>query len=53
MEIAFVDVTAVVAKRIGDVEGEIVAPFLGCHTQQLAILRLREVLFQIGMESRQ
>ena len=40
MQIPFVDVTAVVADGVGDVEGEVVAAFLRGHAEQLAVLGL-------------
>ena len=49
MEIAFVNVTTVVADGVGDVECEVVTAFLCSHAEQLAVLRLREVLLQIGV----
>lgn len=49
-EIALVDATTFVAERVGDVEGEVVAAFHSSHTEQVAILGLREVLFEIAVE---
>lgn len=43
LQVTLVDVAAVVADCIRDVEGEIVAAFAGSHTQQLAVLFLGEV----------
>ena len=40
VEVAFVDVAAVVADGVGNVEGEIVAAFLRSHAEQLAVLCL-------------
>ena len=50
-EVALVDATAFVAERVGDVEGEVVAPFHGCHAEEVAVLGLREVLFEVAVES--
>ena len=44
VQVAFVYMPAIVASRIGDVESEVVGTFLRCHTEKVAILRLREVL---------
>ena len=49
-EIALVDATTFVAKRVGDVEGEVVASFHSCHAEKVAVLRLREVLFEVAVE---
>ena len=49
-EIAFVDMTAVVADGVGDVECEVVTAFLGGHLQQLQVLLLREVLLEVHVE---
>ena len=49
VEIAFVNVAAFVAHSVGNIEGEVVAAFLCGHAEQLAILRLREVLLQVGV----
>ena len=40
LEVTLVDVSAVVADCIRDIECEVVASFLGSHAQQLAILCL-------------
>ena len=40
---AFVDMSTVVAYRVGDIEREIVASLLGCHLEQLTVLGLRDV----------
>ena len=50
VQVALVDVTAVVAERVGNVEREVVASLLGSHAQQLAVLRLREVLLQVHVQ---
>ena len=50
VQIALVDVTAGVADRIGNVVREVVAPLAGRHAEQLAVLRLAQVLFQVHME---
>ena len=52
LEIALVDMSAIVADGIGDVECKIVAPLLGRHAQQLSVLRLREMLVEVGMKGR-
>ena len=52
LEVAFVDVAAVVADGVGNVEGEIVAAFLGGHLQQLHVLLLRQVLLEVAMQGR-
>ena len=49
---AFVDVAAVVADGIWNVECEVVATFLCSDTQQLTILWLREVLFEVHVKCR-
>jgi hypothetical protein len=41
---------AVVADRIGNVEGEIVAALLRGYAQQLAILLLAQVLFEVHVQ---
>ena len=40
VEVTLVDVAAVVADGVGNVEGEVVAAFLRGHAEQLAVLRL-------------
>ena len=50
VEIALVDVAAIVADGVGNVEGEVVAAFLRGHAEQLAVLRLGEVLLQVGVQ---
>ena len=52
VEVTFVDVAAVVADGVGDVECEIIAALLRGHAEQLTILCLRKVLFQISVQSR-
>ena len=42
--------TAVVADGVGDVEGEIVAAFLGSHLQQMLVLLFGEVLLEVHVE---
>ena len=49
-EIALVDAATFVAKRVGNVEGEVVAAFHSRHAEEVAILGLREVLFEIAVE---
>ena len=51
-QVAFVDVPAVVANGVGDVEREVVASLLCGHAQQLAVLGLREVLFEVHVQRR-
>ena len=52
LQVALVDVAAVVADGVGNVEREVVAALLGSHLQQLAVLLLREVLLQVHVEGR-
>ena len=52
VEIAFVDMPAIVAEGVGDIECEVVGAFLRCYAEKVAILRLREVLFKITMQGR-
>ena len=40
VQVTLVDMTTVVTDRVRDVESEVVASFLGCHTEQLAVLSL-------------
>ena len=49
-EVALVDAATFVAERVGDVEGEVVAAFHSRHAEQVAVLRLREVLFEVAVE---
>mgnify|MGYP000997635702 CR=1 FL=1 len=49
-EITLVDVSAVVAQCVGDVEGEVVAAFHSRYAEQVAVLGLREVLFEIAVQ---
>ena len=49
-EVSFVDVAAVVADGVGDVEREVVASFLGCHAEKLCVLLLAQVLFEVHVE---
>ena len=51
VEVAFVNVSAVVADSVGDIEGEIVTTFLSRYAEQLAVLCLREMLLQVGVQS--
>ena len=46
-QIAFVDMPALVADRIGNVERKVVAALGRGHAQQVAVLLLRKVLFEI------
>ena len=41
LEIALVNMTAIVADSVGDVEGEVVTSFLCSHLQKVSILLLR------------
>ena len=50
LEVALVDVAAVVADGVGDVEGEVVATLLGSHLQQLHVLLLGEVFLKVAVE---
>ena len=52
LEVALVNVATVVADGVGDIEGEVVAPFLGGHFEQLAVLLLSEVLLEVAMQRR-
>ena len=52
LQITLVDITAVVANGIGDIEGEVVATLLGSHLQQMHVLLLGEVLLQIHVQGR-
>ena len=52
LEIALVDVAAVIADGVRHIEGEIVATLLGCHLQKLAILLLGQVLLQVHVQGR-
>ena len=49
-EISLVDVSAVVAQRVGDVEGEIVTTLLCSYAEEMAILCLRQMLLKIAVE---
>ena len=49
-EIALVDATTFVAERVGDIEREVIAAFHSGHTEQVAILGLREVLFEVAVQ---
>ena len=51
-QVTLVDVAAVVAHRVRDVEREIVASFRGGYAQQLPVLFLRKVLFEVHVQSR-
>ena len=52
LEVALVDMAAVVADGVGNVEGEVVAAFLGGHLEQLQVLLLREVFLEVAVECR-
>ena len=47
LQVALVDVPALVAYRVGDVEREIVASLGGRYAQQVAVLLLRKVIFEV------
>ena len=51
LEIALVDMSAIVADGVGDVIGEIIATFLCCHAEEVAILCLGEVLREVHVQS--
>ena len=50
MQVVLVNVTTIIAERVGNVEGEIVASLLCCHTQELTILGLAQMLIKIHVE---
>ena len=50
MEIALVDMATVVANGVGDIEGKVVASFLGSHAEQLAVLGLGEMFLEVGVQ---
>ena len=52
VQVTLVDVSAVVAKGVGNVERKVVASLAGSHTQQLAVLLEAQVLVQIHVERR-
>ena len=52
VQIALVYVSAIVADGVGDVISEIVASFLCCHAEEVAILCLGEVLREVHVQSR-
>ncbi len=52
VQVALVDVSAVVAHRVGDVEREVVASLARRNAQELAVLRLAQVLLQVEVEGR-
>ena len=52
LQIALVDMTAVVADRVGDIEGEVVTSFDSRYAEQLAVLRLAEVLLEVTVQRR-
>ena len=52
VQIAFVDVSAVVADCIRDVEGEVVAALVCGHLEQLPVLLLAQMLVQIHVQRR-
>ena len=49
-EIALVDATTFVAERVGDIEREVIAAFHSRYAEEVAILGLREVLFEIAVQ---
>ena len=52
LQVALVDVAAIVADGIGHVESEVVAAFAGSHAQQLAILLLGQVFLKVAVQGR-
>ena len=44
--------SAVVANRIGDIEGKVIASFPACHAKQLPVLIPAEMFLQIHVQSR-
>ena len=50
-EVSFVDVAAVVADGVGDVECEVVTSFFGSHTEKLCVLLLAQVLLEVLCQS--
>lgn len=52
LQVAFVDMTAFVADSVGNVEGKVIATFGSCNAQELAVLLLGEVLFEVHVKSR-
>ena len=52
LEVAFVNVTTVVADGVGDIEGEVVATLFGSHLEQLHVLLLGEVLLKVAVPRR-
>ena len=52
LQITLVNMAAVVADGVRDIEGEIVAAFLGCDLQQMQVLILGEMLLEVHVEGR-
>ena len=52
LEVTLVDMSAVVAHCVRDVEREVVTAFFRCHAQQLAILILCEVFLEVAVQCR-
>ena len=52
MQIALVNVAAVVADGVGDVEREVVATLLCSHLQQVLVLLLRQMLLEVHVKGR-
>ena len=50
VEVALVDVAALVAYGVGDIEGEVVAALFGSNLQQVEVLLLGEVLVEVHVE---
>ena len=50
LQVALVDVPALVAYRVGDVEREIVASLGSRYAQQVAVLLLRKVIFEVHVQ---
>ena len=52
VQIALINMSALVAHGIGDVEREVVATLLGSHLQQLQLLLLGQVLLKVHVQGR-
>jgi len=50
MQIALVDISAVVADSVGNIECKVVTSLLSSHLQQVQVLLLRQVLVQIHVQ---
>ena len=51
-QVTLVDMTAVVANGVRNVESEIVAAFAGSHSKQLTVLVLGKVFFKVAVKCR-